>query len=278
MLTLKEGRQLGYGEYGDLDGTPLLLFHGAPGSHCEYHPDRSTLENLNIRLIVPDRPGYGLSDPDENRTLISWADDVSQLMDHLAIASCPVLGFSGGGPYAMACAHEIPERISRLGLVSSLAPFDNPGGLDGMNDQSRALFALAAADSELFAAQIEGLVTDGGILYQLMTAGLPEPDAALFSSEAMVWMYQTNMKESVRTGVDGIVSDMLLYPQFWGFDPAAIDCETLLWQGMKDINVPAAMGKYLSETIPGCRASFVPGQGHFLLFSHWDGILKSLIA
>jgi len=277
MLTLNDGRQLGYGEYGALDGTPLLLFHGAPGSHSEFHPDHSILESLNVRLIVPDRPGYGRSDPDKNRTLLSWADDVLQLMDHLVINSCPVLGFSGGGPYAMACASEMPDRVSRLGLISSLAPFDNPYGMDGMNEQSKALFALALSNPDLFAAQIAELVTDADVLYQIMTSGLPKEDQAVFACDAMSAMYRADMNESLRTGVGGIVSDMLLYPQEWGFNPSAIGCSTLLWQGLSDINVPPSMGEYLSEIIPGCRSSFIPEKGHFLLFTHWEEIFSQLI-
>jgi len=276
IITLSDDRKLGFLEYGKQNGTPLLLFHGAPGSRLECHPDQSILETLGIRLIVPDRPGYGASDSAPERTILSWTDDVEQLLDVLALDSCAVIGFSGGGPYAMACACQLPERVSRLGLVSSVAPFDNPNGTDGMNEQSKALYALALADPVTFRAQIEALVSSGEALYQIMTAGLPEEDTRLFDSEPLAGMYRNNMDEAVRSGVDGIVSDMLLYPQSWGFQLGDIGCETYLWQGMKDINVPPAMGQYLAEVIPGCSPEFLSEDAHFLLFSHWQKILSRL--
>lgn len=275
-LTLSDGRALGFSEYGRSDGRPLLLFHGAPGSRLECHPDQSILKELGVRLIVPDRPGYGISDSAPECTILSWADDVRQLMDSLEVECCPVIGFSGGGPYAMACAYMLPERISRLGLVSSVAPFDNPNGTDGMNEQSRALYALALADPATFGQQIESLVSSGEALFQIMTAGLPEEDRQLFASESLAGMYRKNMDEAVRSGVAGIVSDMLLYPQPWGFQPGDINCETCLWQGMKDINVPPSMGGYLAGEILDCNAFYLAEEAHFLLFSYWREILRRL--
>jgi len=275
-IALSDGRALGFSEYGSSNGRPLLLFHGAPGSRLECHPDLSILKELGVRLIVPSRPGYGVSDSAPERTILSWTDDARQLMDSLEVECCPVIGFSGGGPYAMACAYMLPERVSRLGLVSSVAPFDNPNGTDGMNEQSRALYALALADPETFRLQIESLVSSGEILYQIMIAGLPEEDRQLFASESLSGMYRKNMDEAVRSGVAGIVSDMLLYPRSWGFQPRDINCETCLWQGMKDINVPPSMGRYLSGEILDCNTFYLTEEAHFLLFSHWREILRCL--
>lgn len=277
-LSLRDGRKLGFAEYGKANGKPVLLLHGAPGSRLEHHPATDMADGLGLRLIVPDRPGYGLSGPAADRTFLSFAGDISELMDHLQLSSCPMLGFSGGGPYAMACAHQLPERVFRLGLASSMAPFDTPQATDGMNEQSKALFSLALADHDTFAAQIASLATNGEVLFHIMTAGLPPEDQVLFGNAAMRSMYQADMAEAVSQGVDGIVSDMLLYPRPWGFEPSGITCETLLWQGMKDINVPPAMGRHLASMIPQCRSSFLPEEAHYLLFNRWEEILSELVA
>lgn len=275
---LRDGRELSYAEYGDKNGNPVLMMHGSPGSRLECPPDVESLLALDLRLIVPNRPGYGSSTPSTGRTLLAWAEDVKALMDHLALPRCSILGYSGGGPYAMACAIKMPERIKRLALISSLAPFDAPDATSGMNEQSKALFELAKADPETFTAQIKSLVANGETLFHIVIAGLPPEDKELFEDSAMHDMYLADMIEAVSSGVEGIVSDMLQYPISWGFEPSQITCETLLWQGLQDINVPPAMGRRLAADIPQCRASFVPNAAHYLLFSHWRKIFRELLA
>lgn len=277
ILELPDRRTLSYAEYGIPDGKPLLYFHGTPGSRLEQHPDHDIIKKLGIRLIVPERPGYGHSDQQPEGSILNWAEGMEYLMNQLGLKDCVIVGFSGGGPYAMACGCKMPERITRLALVSSVAPFNNPHGTDGMNAQSKALYELALADPEAFETQIQTLVTDGEMLFQIMTGGLPEPDSHVFANADMAAMYRGNMIEAVRPGVAGLVSDMLLMPAEWGFRPGDIRCRTFLWQGLADINVPPAMGKYLSETIPDCSATFLPDEAHFLLFKHWQKILTTIV-
>lgn len=273
-ILLRDGRLLGYAGYGDPGGKPLLFFHGVPGSRMEHHPDNAIAKALGWCVIVPDRPGYGLSDPEPNRTLLGWADDVQQLMDNLDIRSCALAGFSGGGPFAAACAIAMPERVTRLSLISSLAPLDNPYGTEGMNEQSQAMFGLARSDPEGFAAQIQSLVTDSEALFQIMTAGLPRPDTDLFALPGISAMYRADMAAAAAQGTEGIVRDMLLLSRKWGFEAKDIRCPTSVWQGMADINVPPSMGRYWAENIPGCQSHFLPGEGHFMLFRHWREILE----
>jgi len=276
-LTLPDGRILGFAEYGSPSGKPVLFFHGTPGSRLEQLPEPSILKTLGIRLIVPERPGYGLSDPKPNRSILDWADDIQDLMDQLEIESCTLVGFSGGGPYAAACAHQIPKRVSQLILISSMAPFDNPYGTDGMNEQSLALFSLARSDPKTFETQIKSLLTDGETLFHIMTAGLPQPDARVFELTSMADMYRADMAEAIKRSVTGIVEDMILLSREWGYSVSDISCKTYLWQGLADMNVPPVMGKYLGETIPGCKTIFLPGEGHFMLFTRWQKIFGDIV-
>jgi len=276
-MILPDGRTLSYAEYGIPDGKPLLFFHGTPGCRLEQHPDHGITKALGIRMIVPERPGYGHSTTQPGHSILQWADDMEYFMDQLGLENTAIVGFSGGGPYAMACACRMPGRITRLGLASSTAPFDNPSGTEGVNAQSKALYALALADPETFNARIQALATDGETLFQIMTAGLPEPDIQVFANDDIATMYRANMAEAIRPGVSGIISDMLLLPKAWEFRPEDINCTTFLWQGLADINVPPAMGTYLSEAIPDCKATFLPGEGHFLLFTHWKEIVTVIM-
>ncbi len=123
-LKLRDGRWLGYLDFGDPDGAPVILCHGTPGSRLDFLYDEEMLKDLHIRAIVPDRPGYGLSDFQRHRRLLDWPADVEQLADHLGLERFAVLGVSGGGPHAAACAYAIPHRLTRVGLISSAAPLE----------------------------------------------------------------------------------------------------------------------------------------------------------
>src|SRR5215471_20729905 len=126
IISLRDGRKLGYAEYGDPAGKPIFFFHGLPGSRLQRHPDGSIAIELGARIIAIDRPGYGLSDFQQGRTLLDWPDDVAQLADSLQIDQFAAIGLSGGGPYLLACAYSIPERINSATVVSGMGPVDDP--------------------------------------------------------------------------------------------------------------------------------------------------------
>jgi pimeloyl-ACP methyl ester carboxylesterase len=111
-------------EHGPSDGSPLFYFHGSPGSRLAWKlfAEPGLAEELGIRLIVPDRPSLGHSDFQPRRTLGDWPTDITPLADHLGLTQFAVLGYSGGGPYALACALKIPERLTPVGIVSGTAP------------------------------------------------------------------------------------------------------------------------------------------------------------
>jgi len=132
-IKLADGRKLGYDEFGSQDGRPVFYFHGTPSSRLEWQlfGSDALAKALRLRLIVPDRPGMGLSSFAAGRRISDWPADVASLADHLGMQRFAVLGYSGGGPYAVACALALPERLTRVGVVSGAGPFDQPGLTDG---------------------------------------------------------------------------------------------------------------------------------------------------
>ena len=123
QIPLKDGRKLGYAECGNLKGKPVFYFHGTPGSRFECNILTEAANSIGARIIVADRPGFGLSDFKKGRQLLDWPNDVTELANNLGIDRFAVMGLSGGGPYAAACAFKIPERLKAVAMVSSAYPY-----------------------------------------------------------------------------------------------------------------------------------------------------------
>ncbi len=140
---LSDGRRLAYAEYGAVTGVPVFLFHGLPGSRLAWGLLPNDPLPSDLRIVAPDRPGYGGSDPKPGRTLLDWAEDVMELANALEIQKFAIVGVSGGGPGALACAWKMPERLTCAGVVSSAAPTDAPGVFEGMSLTNRFFMKLA---------------------------------------------------------------------------------------------------------------------------------------
>src|SRR4051812_50040309 len=126
-IRLTDGRTLAYAEHGDTDGWPVLGCHGSPSSRLERHvEDGGAYRRWGVRFIVPDRPGFGRSDPHPGRRIMNWPADVRQLLDHLGIGRFAVLSLSGGAAYALACAHVFEDRVRAVGVLGGAPPPDVP--------------------------------------------------------------------------------------------------------------------------------------------------------
>ena len=145
-VTLSDGRSLAYCEWGDLDGRPVVLVHGAPGSRL-FCPDQSATDAAHVRLITIDRPGYGRSDPQPDRSLLDWVDNFAELARRLELPPSPMVGWSSGGPYALACAAVIPDRVPKVGAAASVGPWDEvPGAWRELPPAVRELVELLPRD------------------------------------------------------------------------------------------------------------------------------------
>lgn len=261
-----------------MDGFPVIAFHGAPGSRLECITGDSSLRETNTRLIVVERPGYGLSDFHEGRTLLDWPKDITCLADSLCLDRFSLLGFSGGGAYAAACAHCIPERLIHTALISSAAPFTVPGLTDAMPPANLALFELARDEYQAAEQQLAGVTNSPDALFNLLERTASAPDREILAGPEFRRMYADNLAESIHQGLMGLVYDLSLIAQPWGFETTEIKGDVSVWQGALDINTPNAMGEYLGATIPACQTHFFADAGHFLAFTHGKEILQTLNA
>ena len=273
---------LGYAEYGSRHGVPIIRCHGAPSSRAEGALLDGGASDLGVRLVVPDRPGMGQSDLQQHRRIEHWPDDVAQLATTLGLRRFAVLGVSGGSPYALACAVRIPERVTAIGLVSAVAPFDAAENFAALKGPSRAMYQLARRAPWLLRGLLTLMrraATSKSAASEHMAASFPEPDRRALQRTEVRAHLGSVFAEAMRQGSRGVCRDMELIANPWGFDLTAVQVPVLLWQGEQDRNVPAAHGRYLLGALPNCRATFYPDEAHLsLLVNRHREILRALAA
>jgi pimeloyl-ACP methyl ester carboxylesterase len=280
-IRLADGRSLGWAEYGDPHGQPVLFFHGIPGSRLFHHPDDALTASLGVRLIALDRPGYGLSDFQPNRRILDWPDDVLQLADALKLDRFAVAGHSGGGPYVVACAYKIPHRLSAAAILSGAGPVDAPGATQGMQPLNRAGFRVGRyVPWPLWRLAVWFFFRKGRddpeAMFERGAKARPKADEIVFARPEVKAVCYRSEAEALRRGMLGHAWEARLLCRPWGFRPQDISMRVHLWHGDADVETPISMGRYMASAIPDCCAAFCRGEGHLLLFDHWQEILAAL--
>jgi len=262
-ITLKDGRKLGYIEYGTPTGTPIFCLHGTPGSRIDYEFWHTTAVAQNARLISVDRPGIGLSTRQAGRTLLSHANDIEQLADQLGISSYGVVGMSGGGPYALACAHALPATaLKAVSVVCGLGPSDI--GYYGMAWPNYIGWTWAYTHTPWIvrwwaARQPFGNVklSDDERFEMMMHDFLRTPSPS--AGDVDLWLNHSDLvrqhlrstRESFVHGVGSMTEDGELMAGKWEFAVEEIrkDLPLQLWYGNQDVNVPANHGVALKQRL-----------------------------
>jgi pimeloyl-ACP methyl ester carboxylesterase len=277
-ILLHDGRKLGYAELGDPQGMPLLHFHGFPGSRYEGLPMDKPGKKKGVRIIVPDRPGQGLSTFKPGRKMTDWPQDIMELADSLELDRFAVTGVSGGGPYALVCAWKIPERLTSITVIAGMGPLNVPDAMEGMKTRNIRLFDMARKSPwKLYPIfWIEKVMWTEKTLKKVLT-NIPEADRRIVVGELDFLQVMLEAgKHAFIQGVRGAVHEAVLYANPWGFALNEIQSKVHLWQGEADMNVPLAMGRYQARTLPNCVQHFMPGEGHYsLALMHLDEILES---
>jgi len=281
QITLADHRRLAYAEYGDATGVPVFVFHGLPGSRLGWGLLPEASLPAAARIVAPDRPGYGRSDPSPGRTLLGWAGDVEALADSLQISRFAIVGVSGGGPGALACAWKMPERLTRVGIVSSPAPTDAPGVFEGMSVTNRFFMKLAWHLPSLSSANIwflAALIRRNPRRYiETMKRKMHDVDIAVLDRPEVERMLAMDFAEAVRNGAAGMVDDMAAnHGRPWGFALEQIRSDVLMWWCELDRSVPPAAGNQLCHAIPSCRAKLVPGAGHLWVLLHLREVMDAV--
>lgn len=280
QFTLADGRKLGYLTVGSETGRPIFYNHGWPSSRLEAMMLERAAERVNGRLIAIDRPGYGLSDFQPERTLLDWPDDVVELADGLGVDQFYVLGLSGGGPYVAACAYKIPERLLGATIVAGLSPMTYPETQDGMRRMNGILLTLGKSMPWLLNLLLWPVQAASGNpkMLERMLSDLPEVDRAVLTGEAAERLLR-GAKESFRQGRQGATRGGVIYALPWGFELSEIKMPVSIWQGNLDVNVPQSNGRIFANNIPQAKPHFIEGEGHIsLVYNHGEAILADLLA
>jgi pimeloyl-ACP methyl ester carboxylesterase len=278
-VTLPDGRTLSYAVWGDPEGSPVLLFHGSPGSRL-FCPDAAASAAAGVRLVTVDRPGYGRSDVQRGRRVLDWPNDVRQLVDALGMHSFAVAAHSSGGSYALACALAMPDRVTAAALVSCTVPLDQvPEAAAALDADGRQLVELARHDPDRAAATIAAaaawLVSDPD---RFLALPRPEADALLLQNPATRAMFLATIREAVRPGLDGYASDEVLDRRPWGFQLAHVDVPVTLWHGDQDPYVARGQAEAMATRLRRSRIHFRADRGHGLIIADWTDILDDLTA
>ena len=280
IVTLSDGRDLAYEEYGDPGGQPVLSFHGAPSSRLDAAPAHEAAASLGVRLISPDRPGIGRSTDQANRRLLDWPGDVAQLTDVLGIDRFAVMGWSSGGPYAAACAARMEGRVTAAALLSSAVPLDLYGTTRGLSTDDRILLYLVRRAPRLASALMRVTIADASTarLLREVKRTLPAVDRAALAAYGSAGGAVGFLKEAMRQGTQGCLQDYRIFGGPWGFALEEIEIPVRIWEGGADHTGPPGYRQYLLRHIPHASVTVVPGEGHLSLLPHHAGdILRGLL-
>jgi pimeloyl-ACP methyl ester carboxylesterase len=271
QLRAPGGRLLDVFVAGPESGTPLVFHCGTPGSGLPFAPFVETLAQRGLRYVSFSRPGYGSSTRWQGRSVVDVVGDTVAVLDHIGAERCYVLGWSGGGPHALACAARLPERVIATATIGGVAPYPAEG-LDwtaGMGTENVEEFGAAlAGPSELIvfkereAPKLRVVTPEqvadafGDLIDDVDRGSLTGPFAA--------WVADL-FHEALRIGYWGWFDDDMAFTRPWGFELDEIRVPVFIWQGAHDRMVPFAHGEWLAAHIPGARPRLLAEHGHLTL-------------
>jgi pimeloyl-ACP methyl ester carboxylesterase len=272
-VILADGRRLQVAEWGASDGKPVVFFHGSPGSRL-LCPDVVATEHAGVRYVAFDRPGYGRSDLSPTRsTVADLVPDVEALLDHLEVDTAAMVGWSGGGPVALACAALVPDRVS---AVTAVCSFGEP---ETERDVPPEVFEIVesvrrdpVAAREAVRSQCRWLRDDPHMLLRLTERFSPATLKAPGMRDAFVaWM-----EEAAAITIEGYVDDWIANCRPWGFELTDVDVPAFSWYGEQDVLVGRHHGELLAAQIPNCESFGCPDCRHFVPIAHWPQILEQV--
>jgi pimeloyl-ACP methyl ester carboxylesterase len=265
---LRQGRTIGFAEYGQACGAPVLWFHGTPGGRHQVPPAACAAACARgIRLIGVERPGIGASTAYRHASLLGWADDVEELANRLAIERFALIGLSGGGPYVLACAYRLPQRVVAGAVLGGIAPAcgdEAPAG--GLIARVMPFAPVLEVARQPLGALLWGLVRALGPLssqvFDRFIELMPDGDQRMFRRPEVKAMFIDDLTRASRTQMLAPVDDILQFTRPWGFSLRDIRVPIRFWHGDADNIVPLAHAEHMAALVPDAALRVRPGEGH----------------
>ena len=262
---------------------PAFVFHeGTPSAGTPYEPSARAVLDSGFRWVSYARPGYAGSDPAPGRRVADAAADVAVILDELGANRFVTVGWSGGGPHALACATLLPERCIAAATIAGVAPFEVPfDWYAGMGPENVEEFSLAVAGdpglSDWLTNEARDLASVSGADVADSLGGLiSDVDRASLTGEFADWLAGA-LRAAVREGIAGWHDDDFAFVSNWGFDLAGLTRPVFVWQGDEDRMVPFAHGEWLASSLPTAVPRLMPGQGHLsVAVAAFDRIVAEL--
>ncbi len=284
QIQRSDGRVVELVTSGAVSTTTLVLHNGTPSAALPFPPLVESAGRHGLSVVMFSRPGYAGSTPRPGRSVADVADDTAAVLDAVGADSFVTIGWSGGGPHALACAALLPERCQAAATLAGVAPYgaDGPDWLAGMSEENVEEFSAAFDGAEALTRFLEAAAA---VLRNVSASDVADAlgglvsavDKAALSGDFATFMAAV-FRRALSTGIAGWRDDDLAFARDWGFELASIARPVAVWQGAQDRMVPFAHGKWLSEHVPGAIAHLYPDEGHLsLALTRFDEIVADLI-
>lgn len=282
-LRLADGRRLAWLECGDPAGVPCVHLPGTPTAALAGLAYDDAARRAGVRWIAVDKPGYGSSDLHPSRRLLDIGPDLAQLADHLSFDRFAVAGESGGGPWALAAATVIPERLSAVLVAAGVGPPEV--GVAGMRRDNRWLLTVAARAPWLLSVPMAATrrrLRDPGRAAALVgkhLAAAPEIEQQMYDARPQLLDIAVAAgAEALNGGTHGAVQELRLVARPWGFRLADVRTHVDLWHGGHDVNVPVGTARAVAAALPDCTLRVDADAGHAVGPLHADEMMATVVS
>ncbi len=279
---LPGGRRLGYAEFGDPNGPVVLWFHGTPGGRRQLPiVGRRAAERLGLRVVLVERAGSGLSDPHCYDRIGDWAADMAHVADLLGAGKLGIVGLSGGGPFALACAGrpELAERVAAVAILGGVTPSVGPDATcSGAIELARRFAPVMAALRKPLAAATAGMLMPviplAHLAYQGLSAAMPDGDKQVFANPEIEAMFIDDIVHAANGGFQALLDDARLFGRDWGFRLADVTAPVQWWHGDADSIIGLADAQAAAEHLPNVELLLMPDESHLGGFAKADDVLS----
>lgn len=277
---LPDGRRLGYRQYGLENGLAVIALHGTPGSRMKFAIAHEAACALGLRMICPDRWGYGLTHAPADPALAAYGNDIVDLTSALGISRFGIVGVSGGGPFAAAVAAAFPQAVAATALVAPVGQLATPSERGGVSQFHRFCFRvlprIPGGTRSVFAVFKAFLAISPAGAMKVAGARACASDRAVLADPATALRLSETFRMGLAGGVEGPMIDMMLFSRPWGVDFSAATPPARGWIGTSDRNVPVAAARRLFAALPNAETTVLPQAGHFWITRHYGDVLAWL--